>query len=202
MPLIGAALRIGAVCGKGRDVRPGLRFWESARFMRARNPFAMLVLFGAVALAGFPAAAQSVQLLGDHNAWSAYTTTQASGKICFAMSRPTATDPLPDGYQDAYFYISHRVGEGVRAEINLVSGYPFAADAPASLSVGEQRFALYTAGDSAWLADESQSAAVNQAIRAGATMVIEGQSESGVRVRQTFSLTGATAATRAIDAEC
>jgi acetyl-CoA acetyltransferase len=41
-----------------------------------------------------------------------------------------------------------------------------------------------------------------QAIRAGSTMTVEGTTERGIKVRQVFSLSGATAASRSIDAAC
>lgn len=165
-----------------------------------RSAFAFLLALSLVLAT--PAAAQSVRILGDHNAWSAYATTESAGKICFVLSKPTSTDPLPDGYSEAFFYITHRPSEGVRSEVNIVAGYEFAPDSAATLSVGGQSFPLFTAGDAAWLADPSQAAAATQAIRAGSTMVIEGTSLRGIKVRQSFSLSGATAASRAIDAEC
>lgn len=167
-----------------------------------RASAAALALGLTVAAGSGPALAQSVQLLGDHNAWSAYTTSQSSGKICFIMSEPTSTDPIPDGYGDAHFYITHRPDEGVRNEINLISGYVFASDSNATVTVGGQNFPLFTSGDSAWLEDPAQTNALAAAIRAGATMVIEGTSENGTAIRQTFSLSGATAASGEIDGAC
>jgi hypothetical protein len=161
--------------------------------------------FFAILAAGIPLAAahaQSVRLLSETNAWSAYTTDDGSGKICFAMTRPTATDPVPDGLGDAYFYLTNRTADGARAEANLIAGYGFAPDTFATLTVGSQSFPLFTAGDSAWLDDISQSEALITAIRGGSTMTIEGVTDDGTTVRQTFSLMGATAAAREIDGEC
>lgn len=162
---------------------------------------ASLSLFALLALT-LPAQAQSVRILGDHNAWSAYATSESAGKICFVLSRPTSTDPMPESFSEAFFYITHRPSEGIRSEINIVAGYEFAPDSQATLSVGGQNFALFTAGDAAWLADPSQASAATQAIRAGSTMTVQGTSQRGISVRQTFSLSGATAASRAIDSEC
>lgn len=165
------------------------------------NPKLLLAMLAASLICG-PAAAQSVIILGDHNAWSAYATTESAGQICFVLSRPTTTEPEPEGFEEGYFYITHRPSEGIRSEINLVSGYEFAPDSTATMTIGSQSFELFTAGDAAWLADPGQSGTAAQAIRAGATMVIEGTSQRGVRVRQSFSLSGATAASREIDSEC
>lgn len=149
-----------------------------------------------------PATAQSVRVLGEHNAWSAYATTESEGQICFVLSRPSSTEPSAGASGDAYFYITHRPAESIRSEINLVAGYQFAPDSTATLSVGGQSFDLFTQDDAAWLADPSQSGAAVQAIRAGSTMVIEGTNAAGQTVRQTFSLSGATAATGDIDGAC
>lgn len=156
----------------------------------------------ALGLWSLPAAAQSVRVLGEHNAWSAYATTESEGQICFVLSRPTSTEPGAAVSGDAYFYITHRPAQNIRSEINLVAGYQFAPDAAATLSVGGQNFALFTQDDAAWLADPSQSGAAVQAIRGGSTMTIEGTSLAGQTVRQTFSLSGATAATGAMDGAC
>lgn len=150
----------------------------------------------------FGAQAQSVRVLGDHNAWSGYATTESAGRICFILSKPTATQPEPEGFTEGYFYLTHRPAAGVRGEINLVAGYDFAPDSQAVMRIGGQEFAMFTQADAAWLADPAQSEAAGAAIRAGSTMTIEGTSLRGIKVTQTFSLSGATAATRAIDAEC
>ena len=88
-------------------------------------------LAGLVILCGLslPAFGQSVRILGDHNQWSAYATTESAGRICFAMTTPTAVEPRPEGYGEGHFYITHRPTEGVRTEINIVAGYNFAPDA-------------------------------------------------------------------------
>lgn len=162
----------------------------------------LFAAFLATGLAAQPGLAQSVRILGDHNAWSAYATAESAGRICFLVSRPSATEPRPEGYGEAYFYITHRPSEGVRFEINIVAGYEFAPNSGATMTIGGQRFELFTAGDAAWLADPSQAGAATQAIRAGSSMVVEGTTLRGIKVRQTFSLSGATAASRAADAEC
>lgn len=154
------------------------------------------------ALVALPASAQSVRVLGEHEAWSAYASTQGEDQICFVLSQPTATEPRPAGYDEAYFYITHRPADSIRSEINLVAGYQFADESVATITVGAESFDLFTQGDAAWLADPSEAGAAVQAIRAGSSMVVEGAASSGETVRQTFSLSGATAATDEINAAC
>ncbi|MBI4047597.1 MAG: hypothetical protein HY371_12345 [Devosia nanyangense] len=155
-----------------------------------------------LALLTASAQAQGVRLLGDFRDWSSYAANDASGSVCFALSKPKSVNPTPDGYGQAYLYLTHRPTENVTNELNLVAGFTFAPDTPATLSVGSQVFQLFTENDAAWLQDPGQSDALASAIRAGSTLVIEGTSDKGIRVTQTFSLSGATAASKAIDTGC
>ena len=156
-------------------------------------PFALLVAFCAT-----QAAAQSVQALGEFRDWNAYSAADGSGQVCFALSKPTDVSPPPDGYTQAYLYLTNRPAEGVSNEINLVAGFNFAPDQPATLTVSGQSFDLFTQKDAAWLLDATKNDDLAGALRAGSTVTIEGTTEKGILVTETFSLSGATAASRAI----
>ncbi len=156
-------------------------------------PFAVLV-----ALCATPAAAQSVQALGEFRDWAAYSASDGTGQVCFALSRPTDVSPAVDGYTQAYLYLTNRPAEGVSNEVNLVAGFIFAPDQPATLTVSGKSFDLFTQRDAAWLLDATQNDDLAGALRAGSTVTGEGTSEKGSLVTETFSLSGATAASRAI----
>lgn len=148
------------------------------------------------------AMAQSVQLLGTFKDWAAYSASEGAGAVCFAMSKPTTVEPSPDGYTQAYLYLTHRPAENVDNELNLVAGFDFAPDQPARLQVGGKSFDLFTQKDAAWLLDNTQADDLAGAIRAGSTLVVQGTTDKGILVSETFSLSGATAASRAIDSGC
>lgn len=156
-------------------------------------PFALLIT-----LCATPVAAQSVQALGEFRDWNAYSAADGTGQVCFAMSKPTDVSPPVDGYTQAYLYLTHRPSEGVTNEVNLVAGFNFAPDQPATLTVSGKSFNLFTQRDAAWLLDATQNDDLAGALRAGSTVTIEGTSEKGILVTETFSLSGATAASRAI----
>lgn len=152
-----------------------------------------------LSLSILPAAAQSVRSLGEFRDWSAYSASEGAGAVCFALSKPKDVSPTPDGYTEAYLYLTHRPSESVRNEINLVAGFTFAADTPATLTISGESFDLFTEGDAAWLLDPSRNDDLAGTIRAGTTLTIEGTSDKGIRVVETYSLSGATAASRAIE---
>jgi hypothetical protein len=149
-----------------------------------------------------PALAQSVQQIGTFKNWSAYSASEGAGAVCFAMSKPTDVSPPPDGYTQAYLYLTHRPAEKVSNELNLVAGFEFAPDQPATLSVGGKSFDLFTQKDAAWLLDAKQNDSLAGAMRAGTSVVIQGTTAQGILVTETFSLSGATAASHAIDSGC
>ncbi|MCB9992166.1 MAG: hypothetical protein H6873_00760 [Hyphomicrobiaceae bacterium] len=166
-----------------------------------RNTLQIGLLASALFVAS-PGFAQTVQVLGDYRDWSAYSANDGSGPVCFAASKPKTTEPEPDGYAQAYVYITNRAGQGTRHEFNLIAGYQFAPDSTATATVGSNSFDLYTQADGAWLMDIGQAENFAGSIRAGSSLVIEGSTDAGIRVVQTFSLSGATAAQHAIDGAC
>ena len=146
-----------------------------------------------------PASAQSVRSLGDYRDWSAYSAVEGAGSVCFAMSKPKDVSPMPDGFTAAYLYITHRPAESVRNEVNLVAGFTFAPDTPATLTISGVSYDLFTEGDAAWLLDPARNGDLAGSMRAGSILTVEGTTDKGIRVVETFSLSGATAASRAIE---
>lgn len=162
------------------------------------RPHAIIVALLVPMLSG-TALAQSVKLLGEYRDWTAYSATESTGPVCFALSKPTEVTPSPDEFTEAWLYLTNRPSESVRNELNLVAGFTFAPDTPATATVSGQSFELFTDKDAAWLLDPSQNENLAGALRAGSTVVIEGTSDKGIRITETFSLSGATAASRAIE---
>lgn len=160
--------------------------------------FAVIATVLVPALSG-AAMAQSVKLLGEFRDWTAYTATESTGPVCFALSKPTEVSPSQDEFTEAWLYLTNRPSESVRNELNLVAGFMFAPDTPATATVSGQTFELFTDKDAAWLLDPNQNDNLAGALRAGSSVVIEGTSDKGIRIVETFSLSGATAASRAIE---
>lgn len=165
-----------------------------------------LVVAGAAALgsviAAGPVWAQSVQLLGDYSSWSAYSTEEGTGKMCFILSKPTEVSPQPADYTQAYLYLTHRPADGVHNEFNFIAGYALAPETKATVTIGSNTYDLFVEDDAAWLDDASQSDTVAGQMRAGSSMSIQTTTSDGQAVTQTFSLSGVTAASHAIDQAC
>lgn len=171
--------------------------------MTQRLLSALLGIAAVLIGAATAAQAEAVRLLGDFKDWSAYASTDgANGAVCFSLTKPKSVEPQPDGYSQASLYLTHRPGENIANEFNLVAGFPFQPDSTATIDVGGQSFTLFTQNDAAWLDDAKQSDNLASAIRAGSSMVVEGTTAGGIKVTENFSLSGATAASKAISDEC
>jgi hypothetical protein len=166
-----------------------------------------MLRLGALALAALAfsvgvACAQSAKKIGSFHGWSAYSAGSGDGAMCFAVTKPSEVAPSPDGYTQAYLYLTHRPSEGVDNELNVVAGFPIAAGQPATLSVDGHAYPLFSKDDSAWLKDPTQNDNLAGAMRAGSSVVVDLVSAKGEKVRETFMLAGATAASKAISSGC
>ena len=142
--------------------------------------------------------AQSVKQLGAYRDWTVYSANSGTGQICFAVAKPSQVNPSPDGYSQAYLYLTSRPTDKIANELNLVAGFNLAADQPATLAVAGQTFPLFVQGDAAWLEDPTQNDNLAGQMRAGTTAVIDVTSDKGIKIEETFSLGGATAASKAL----
>jgi len=153
-------------------------------------------------LAAGPAEAQAVKQLGVYHDWTVYSANAGNGAICFAVSKPIEVTPSPDGYTQGYLYLTHRPTDQISNELNLVAGFNIGEDQPINLGVAGTNYPLFAQADAAWLQDPTKNDDLAGMMRAGTTAVIDMTSDKGIKVKETFSLSGATAASKAIGTAC
>lgn len=164
----------------------------------------ILFALAALALASTGAAAQTPQqtLLGTFNDWSAYAAATSGGKVCFIISQPTRRAPEGLRRDPAYFFVTHRTGQGaVRNEISMQVGFPLQANSAAQVSVGSASFNLFTENERAWSDGRIDNDLIS-AMRAGADMTVRSTSGRGNVTTDTYSLRGVSAALDRINQEC
>lgn len=144
------------------------------------------------------------RLLGQYGDWGAYEASPAAKKVCFAISKPTASSTIPPNRprNPAYMFISTRPADKVSNEISVVIGYPFKPSSEASAEVGSTSFALYTQQDGGWIKNAAEEAHMIDAMRAGQTAVVKGVSAKGTQSSDTFALKGLSQALDRIAQEC
>ncbi len=145
------------------------------------------------------AAAQSVRLIGDFRDWSAYSATEGAGALCFALTKPTEVTPTPDGFTEAYLYLTNRPAESVQQRVQPRRRLHFRARQPGDGDGRRPELRALHRERRRLAARPGQNDNLAGAIRAGSTLVVDGTSDKGIKITETFSLSGATAASRAID---
>lgn len=160
-----------------------------------------------IALAGMsaPAIAQeSTNVVTTEGDWTVFAAS--SPRECWAVSAPKSVQNTRNGQPadvnrgDIRLYIAYRPGQD--PEVSFSGGYPFASDSTVEVNVGGQKFNLFTEGENAWAGSPAEDARLVAALRGGSTVVLVGRSSRGTTTTDTFSLSGATAATNAARSNC
>jgi invasion protein IalB len=162
-----------------------------------------------IAAAAAPAFAQKPAgeqptLLGQFGDWGAYKATPGGKTVCFALSKPTSavTEPPGRNRDPSYLFISTRPAEKVKNEFSAIVGYPQKPGADSTATVGSASYAMYTQNDGAWIKNAAEEAALIDAMRKGADIVIKSESARGTKTTDTYSLKGVAQALDKVAEEC
>lgn len=147
--------------------------------------------------------------IATFNQWRLFVEGSGLSKTCFIMGEPKQTAPSNVKRGDIFITLTHRPGQGVRNEIAVSAGYPFSAQSNPFVQIGSTEFNFFTgvqarnsADGWAWLRQLDQQAGLVSAMKRGKTLVFKGTSARGTITTDTYSLSGVTAATKALDAAC
>jgi hypothetical protein len=142
-----------------------------------------------LALCVTPALADDVKLLDKYKDWSAYAAA-GSPKVCFAVSQPKSSLPKKVNRDPIYFYISEWPADNVTNEVSVKMGYPFAAGAKVTVTVGTAKFELFTKDEGAFVEKPDVESKLVDAMKGASTMKVEGKSARGTATSDTYSLSG------------
>ena len=149
-----------------------------------------------------PAAAQEVEYLETNRDWHAFQYTENGNPVCYMASRPTREEGNYTRRGEVFVLVTHRPAENSRNVVSFISGYTHQADSEVSVTIGNDSYALFTDGETAWARDAATDGQLVASMRAGANMVVRGTSSRGTATTDTYSLFGFTATMAAIDGAC
>ena len=86
--------------------------------------------------------------------------------------------------------------------VRLTAGYTYKKDSVVTVKIGPKKFKLFTDVDSAWVQSKKVENALVKTMQSGTRMLVTGVSSRGTRTTDTYSLSGITAAQKAIDKAC
>lgn len=140
--------------------------------------------------------------LGLFKSWSAHLLVEKKTKICYLHGVP---DKMAGKYKkrgDVYVQVTHRTRPETRNEISITAGYTYKQGSQATLTIDGRKFVLFTHADTAWATEENPDDKLVAAMRAGSAMVVNGMSSRGTLTTDSYSLSGFTAAHKAINKAC
>ena len=144
----------------------------------------------------------SAKQIGAFKGWSAHSDGEGKSRKCWIHSKPDKDVGKYKKRGAIYALITHRPGEKTVNQVQFTAGYKFKKGSAVQVAIGDKKFELFTNADTAWARSKKDDAALVAAMRSGATMVVTGQSSRGTRTKDTYSLSGISAAHKAIGKAC
>lgn len=165
--------------------------------------FAKILILSAVFfMTSIAAHAAEPKSIGEFGDWIAYVYMEESNKVCYMVSKPSKEEGTYTKRGSVYALITHRPAEKSKNVFSFVAGYSYKPNSEVTVSIGSQRFKLFTQNETAWASDSATDNKLMSAIRGGNQMVVNGVSAQGTATTDTFGLKGSSAAYAAISREC
>lgn len=140
--------------------------------------------------------------LGTADAWTAFTYSEKSGKVCYLAGEPKKSEPAGGKRKHPLAMVTHRPGEKIANVVSFVEGYPLKEGSEVSLDTGGAKFDLFTKGDSAWARTPELDKSIVEAMTKGKQVVVKGTPKKGPTTTDTYSLAGFAQALALIDKAC
>lgn len=188
--------------------------------MLTRIASVTLGLTAALAVA-LPAVSQTATRKASKTDWSVFVEEPpaVTQKTCWLASAPSKVENTRNGAPapnvdrgEIVIFVLYVPGETdengnpINGQVSFSTGYPMAAGATGQLQIGSARYDLYTdegvSNPDMLYADPFQDANIRNSMKRGAEAVITARSARGTDTKDTFSLTGFTAAIEEIEKLC
>jgi invasion protein IalB len=166
--------------------------------MRIKTNFAGMVCAASLIASGAFAQDQSTNRVAQKTKWSVFVENNPTE--CWSVSAPEESVNSRGGRVVAatrsqiLLMVFYRPSEGVKGEVAFTGGYPFASGSTVNVNISGNEFEMFTEGEWAWPASASDDAKMVTAMKRGASAVISAVSGRGTATKDTFSLSGFTAA--------
>lgn len=160
-------------------------------------------------------AAESTRL-GTFKDWTAWSSTDENGKICYITSNPQDKQPTSLDHGDIYFFVINREkapafsadGKTVtgykpmHGEVQAQMGYAIKTDGDLSASIDGKSYSMRAAGKSMWLYAVADEPGFVEAMKKGTKLIVKSTSARGNNTTYSFSLSGVTAALDQVAKDC
>jgi hypothetical protein len=155
-----------------------------------------------VSASGSSAAVTADKSLGTFKVWNAMSFADDDKTVCMMWSQPEKAEGDYKKRGEIFVFITHRPEDKEMNKVSFETGYTFKESSVVRVTVDGRAYKLYTDGSTAWSYDAKNDLRMVKSMRAGRTMIMEGTSGRGTKTRDTYSLSGFSAAHNAINKAC
>jgi Invasion associated locus B (IalB) protein len=162
---------------------------------------ALFAFTAVVAQAQAPGNPTSLGASGD---WEAFTYEAEGSKVCYVYSAPKKSESNKKAAARGpiYFMVTHWPGKKVKAQPSTFIGYTFKEGSDVKLTIDTRDFILYPVDNMAWTDKAETERAIIAAMKSGKSMSVSGTSAKGTITKDSYSLSGISAAMDTIDGAC
>ena len=174
--------------------------------MRIKTTFSGMVCAASLIASGVFAQDQSTNRVAQKTKWSVFVEDNPTE--CWSVSAPEESVNSRGGRVVAatrsqiLLMVFYRPSEGAKGQVAFTGGYPFASGSTVNVNISGNEFEMFTEGEWAWPASASDDAKMVTAMKRGASAVISAVSGRGTATKDTFSLSGFTAAVEDAEKRC
>ena len=143
-----------------------------------------------------------VKKMGSHKDWATYVMDAATGKVCFAQSKPVLQAPKSNP-RDARLFVSFRPGEKITNEISVTAGYEYNNKNSVTATSGKRKYKLDLIENKfAWMTGTKLETKMIKTMKKGSRIMITAYNQNGSQTIDHYSLLGFTKAYNATKANC
>ncbi len=154
-------------------------------------------------IAGLVATETSAQtVIGNFGDWTVFKDSTGKNRVCYIVSEPKKETGKYKSRGDTYIMLTSRPAEKSRDVFELRAGYSYKKASEVAVRISNRVFTLFTDGGTAWAYDSKVDRALARAMIGGRDMLVTGYSSRGNKTVDTYSLTGFTAAYKAMNKAC
>ena len=174
--------------------------------MGIKTTFAGMLLTASLVASGAIAQDKSTNRVAQKTKWSVFVEDNPTE--CWSVSGPEETVNSRGGRVVAatrsqiLLMVFYRPSQGAKGQVAFTGGYPFATGSTVNVDISGNEFEMFTEGEWAWTASPSDDAKMVTAMKRGASAVISAVSGRGTATKDTFSLSGFTAAVEDAEKRC
>jgi invasion protein IalB len=165
---------------------------------------AALVTTGLTATALAASPPKSIGSFGD---WSAWEIADGKNKICYIATKPKSTDDKGLKRTTVQIQVSNRTADKVKNEVGVYVGYAIRPNTKVTATVDTEAFELLPSTqkgyrETAWIHEAARERQFVEAMMKGSALKVSATPEKGSATTDSYSLSGVTAALKAIADRC